>query len=637
MADAPDRDALLARLAALEQTLHRVQQELAQVRAQVTGGAPAEPLRALRPDPAAEATAPFAPAGERVVQAITARRAPPRGTSAPPRRVDLETLVGRYGMLALATVLALAAAGTFVGWAIRHGLLAPPVRVLVGLIAAAALAVWGLRLRRSERSFGDSILGLSLAITHVCSWAAGPSLHLIPPLAALVLCAAASVALAAFALVEGDEPLWCVGFGGAALAPFVTSTGQGTAPMLAAYGAAVLIAGGSALGSRPWTISARVFGAAAALFTFSLIAMPLSQRSAELAMALPFVAGAFGVVPFARGAILRPRLRTLGVLAAAAAVRLVTARGAEGPGSAIWAAVAGVLWLAALERFEAEPPGTVIDGFAGIGPELPEWIDGGLIPAAFALAIGLSLDFSHAVTAGWGLAATALALSASRREEGPLRDALALVSFLCANGAVLLAVQSSGTAAVAATAGNAVLFTLLERPVPNRSWRWGPSVALTLAGATALVLLARRPSYEYTPFFTGESFAAAAICAASALAAVLSRNDASKTAPWVFGFLWVNVELAWAVNPALATLLVVTWYAGTSVACVGRGRARARPKWRHLGLGLGIAAAVLALRAAWGFDSTATRIAAYLVVSGFLLGIAWWYRRPGAAPDPDAA
>jgi len=39
-------------------------------------------------------------------------------------------------------------------------------------------------LRRRERSFGDSLLGLSLAIVHVCAWQAGPALHLVPPFAA---------------------------------------------------------------------------------------------------------------------------------------------------------------------------------------------------------------------------------------------------------------------------------------------------------------------------------------------------------------------------------------------------------------------------------------------------------------------
>lgn len=621
MSEQSDRDAMVARIVALEKSVDWLQRDLTDLRSQVGRGAPA----------------PQAPARDPVVQAVPVPAPSPFVTPTPARpRLDLETLVGRYGMLALATLLALAAAGTFVGWAIAHGLLGPSVRVGLGLLAAAGLAVWGIWLRRRERSFGDSILGLSLAIIHVCAWAAGPSLHLVPPFAALVLSAAASVALAAFALLEGDEPLWCVGFGGAAVAPFVTSTGHGTAPMLAAYGAAVLIAGGSALGSRRWTVAARVFGAAAALFTFAVLAMPLSQRSAELALALPFVAGAFGVVPFARGAFLRPRLRTLGLLAAAAAFRLVTASDRSPAAAAIPAAVAGVLWLLLLERLDTEPAGTLLDGLGDAGPDLPDWIDGGLIPAAFTLAVGLALDISDPAIAACGLAATALAFVASRREEGPLRDALALVSFLSANAAILVAARSSAPLATAAVAANAVLFTLLDRPVSNRSWKWAPQVALGLAGVSALVLLTLRPAYEYAPFLTRESAAAFAVAAGWVLALRLSGSGV-KVGPWVFAFLWAHQELAWAVNRSAATLLLVTYYAAASVACVGFGRARAEPKLRHVGLGLGVIAALLALRAAWGFDSTATRIGAYLVVSVFLLGIAWWYRRPGTDPAADAA
>ncbi|HZX96216.1 MAG TPA: DUF2339 domain-containing protein, partial [Myxococcales bacterium] len=199
MSQDADRDVLILRIAALEKAVDGLQRDLAEMRAP-SGREPSFP-----PPPAAVVEAEPAPAPQRTP------------------RIDLETLVGRYGMLALATLLALAAAGTFVGWAISRGLFGPPVRVALGLVAAAALGVWGLRLRRRERSFGDSVLGLSLAVTHVCAWAAGPSLHLVPPFVALALSAVASVALAGFALVEEDQPLWCVGFGGAAVAPFVTS------------------------------------------------------------------------------------------------------------------------------------------------------------------------------------------------------------------------------------------------------------------------------------------------------------------------------------------------------------------------------------------------------------------------------
>src|SRR5207245_4148817 len=194
-----------------------------------------------------------------------------------------------------------AAIGTFVSWAVAHGLLGPTMRVVLGLVAAAGIGAGGLKLRARSRSFGDSLLALALAAVHVCAWAAGPSLGLVPAPLALAFSALASVALGAFALVQADEPLWCVGFGGAAIAPFVTSTGRGTAPMLTAYAAAVLVAAGSGLGSRPWFIAGRIFAAGAALFTVALLCMPASQSARLLALGLPLRPARVPGSPLPRG------------------------------------------------------------------------------------------------------------------------------------------------------------------------------------------------------------------------------------------------------------------------------------------------------------------------------------------------
>lgn len=617
-------DELRARLLALEKAVDWLQRDLAQLRAGLARSAPAQ-----APPPAPP------PAPRPVIEALPAAPQRPPPVPAKSSRPDFETLVGRYGMLGLATLLALAAVGTFVGWAIAHGLLGPVPRVVLGLAAAAGIGVFGLRLRRRERSFGDSLLGLSLATVHVCAWQAGPALHLVPPFAALAFSAVASVALAGFALLQEDEPLWCVGFGGAAVAPFVTSSGQGTAPMLTAYSAAVLIAGGSALGSRPWTIASRVYGAAAALFTFAIVSLPENQHSAELAVGLPFAAAGLGVLPFAHGEIVRPRLRTLGLIAAAAAVHAAAAPVVPRFVAAIAAALAGAAWLLLLEPVDCEPAGKVLDGFGEFEPSVPEWIDGAVVPASFLLAMNIALEISGDGARAFGLAAPLLVLSASRRPAGSLRNALALPAFGAALAAVLLAARSNHEVAAAALAGSSVLFMFLERAVPNRTWQWAPQIALAGAGLFALELLTVRPEYQYVPFLTAASAAALAVAVCWGLTAALTRNSATIAGAGIFAFLWVNQELAWAVSPATSTLLLVTWYAATGVGCVALGRARSAPKIRHAGLGLGIIAALLALKAAWGLPSTAARIGAYLVVSAFLLGIAWWYRKPGAQPDPE--
>ena len=618
MADTPSD--VSARIVALEKAVDWIQRDLAQLRAQLGPGeqrspAPREEVNSVHQKPPTPS----------VVAAIPAP--PPR-----PPRPDLETLVGRYGMLALATVLALTAVGTFVGWAIRHGLLGPVPRVVLGLAAAAAIGTWGFNLRPRERSFGDSLLGLSLAIVHVCAWAAGPGLHVVPPFLALALSAVASVALAGYALVHDDEPLWCVGFGGAAIAPFVTSTGQGTAPMLAAYAAAVLIAGGSALGSRPWTIAARVFGAAAALFVIAIAVLPESQHSAELALALPFAVAAFGAIPFAQGAAVRPRLRTLGLLAGGAAVHVSTTHTIDHTVAIVALALAGAAWLVLVELTDSEPAGTLFDGFGNAGPDAPEWFDGAIVPGLMLIALWFELGPGDGATAAFALAGATLVFWTSRR-EGSLRDAAALVAFGAAVTAGLNATRSSDQLAAATASGMSVLFALLERAIPNRTWRWMPQLVLVFAGLVALGNVTGRTAYEYVPFGTRQSAVAFAVALGWIVLARLSDGRGpARAIAWIFGFLWINQELAFAVSPNVSTLLLVSWYAVTGVACVGYGRATAAPRLRHIGLGLGVIAALLALKAAWGLESTGARIGAYLVVAVFLLGIAWWYRQPGPAP-----
>ena len=606
---------LAARIVALEGTVALLQRDLGEVRQELAMQRPLEPAPPLRP------TA--------LVEAVPAKA--PRLEPIRPKGPDLEVLVGRYGMLALATLLALAAVGTFVGWAVSHGLLGPVPRVLLGLAAAAGLGAWGGWLRPRERSFGDSLLGLSLAIVHVCAWSAGPGMHLVPPFLALALSAVASVALAGFALVQDDEPLWCVGFGGAAVAPFVTSSGEGTAPMLTAYAAAVLIAAGSALGSRQWKIAARVFGAAAALFVAAIASLPGAQRSAELALALPFAVAALGVVPFARGAAIRPRLRTLGLLAGAAALHVATSALVSSRAGAISAALAGLAWLVLVELVDSEPAGTLLDGFVEAGSTAADWFDLALIPAAFLGALGLALGPTDAATAAFASAAAVLVFVCSRR-EGALRDAAALVAFAAAIAAVSIATRASPRLEVAAVTAVSILFLFLESALPNQTWRWAPQVAMGLAAAVALGLLSGRPEYGYLPFGSAESAVALLVAAGLACAAFRARSGPVRAAAWIVAFLWVQQELAFAMSPSVSTLLLVSWYAVASVACVGFGRARAVPRLRHVGLGLGVVAALLALKAAWGLPSTGARIGAYLVVSVFLLGIAWWYRQPGPSP-----
>ena len=627
---------LEGRVAALEWEVRQLRGEL--IRTQGAGSRPSgapPPLAAAAVEARFDTSAPArstASSSRPAVEARSASRASP---------LDLETLVGRYGMLGLATLLALAAIGTFVSWAVARGLLGPTTRVAVGLVAAAAIAAAGLKLRSRSRSFGDSLLALALAAVHVCAWAAGPSLGLVPAPLALAFSALSSVALGAFALLEADEPLWCVGFGGACVAPFVTSTGQGTAPMLAAYATAVLVAGGSGLASRRWFVAGRIFAAGTTLFVVALLAMPAAQNAPLFAVGLPLVVAGFAVLPFARGEVLRPRLRTMGLLAAVASVRLAIAplqwMGASG--AAIAVGIAGCAWLVLLELSDGEPAGRLLDGLGESEEGPAAWIDGAVLPGLFLAALGIVLGRDAAPA--FGVAAIVLLASAARRSEA-VRDALAASTWAAAMTATWLTTRTVPTLAVSSLAWASVVLVWLGLLwVPSATWMWTSRLSLTAVGLWALALFAVRPQYELIPLASVESASAFAVALAWAAAAHAARKDddefsrfSARAGLGAFLFLWGHHELVHAISPNASSLLLIGYYAVTSVGFVGWGRARHSARLRRIGLGLGLIAAFLALRGAWQLPSAGTRIAAYLLVSVFLLGIAWWYRQPDEEAMP---
>ena len=169
------------------------------------------------------------------------------------RSLDLESLIGRYGTLALASLTILLGAGAFLSWAIAHGKIGPGLRVFLGALGAAAVAVVGWRLRaRGSVRFGSTLLALALALVHVDAWGAGPYLKLVTSPVALSIAAAASVALALLAWMNDEEALFSVGVGGALAAPFVTSSDSGNIVALLIYGYVVLASGLAALRHRAW-------------------------------------------------------------------------------------------------------------------------------------------------------------------------------------------------------------------------------------------------------------------------------------------------------------------------------------------------------------------------------------------------
>ena len=100
-----------------------------------------------------------------------------------------------------------------------------------------------------------------------------------------------------------------------------------------------------------------------------------------------------------------------------------------------------------------------------------------------------------------------------------------------------------------------------------------------------------------------------------------------------FGWGWL--ELARAVAPDVAAFLVIAYLAVVGVGLILLGRRRGLPGGRRIGLGLAILAALMAIGEASDFASVGLRVGSYLLVGGFLLAVAYWYRAAGD-PEPPA-
>ena len=651
---------LESRLARIEQTLAALANEVVAIRAE---------LRAEASVGAPDATNPPTPGVSAPPVAYTPPR--PRATRPPrPRRIDLdaldisgqdvERLLGRYGMLGIAVIAAVAAVGTFLSWAIGHGYLTlgPAARVVLGMIFAFGVGVWGLRLRRRERSFGSSILGLSLVIVLVCAYSAGPSFHLVPTWVAFVGAAAISWTLAVFARSEDDEPLWCVAFGGAALAPFVTSDRHGSMYVLIAYGFVLLLSALFAISHRRWPVAWPVFYLVSALFvlTAGSQARLLDTTAFVVAFLFPLVIAAVGVLPFAPASRKRGVLRWLGVLALFTSL----ASNARSPGAvatvAITLAAAAALWLVLMDGIADVPQSTILRDFASDFPLL-EWIDVAVIPLLLAMDAASVLHAIIARASMQMLAAVLFTVFAWRRPVSAARDAAACAALFA--GAAFV-----GSLPLEEPLARIVAFLALGM-LGLVAHRWRPSLSWVIVGAGMLVVgllltmaaLMQRPAYTLPPFGTEPSIGAAAVLAALALVARFWRTvfDATRAsvrretrrlhadgflmlvrvatlAAWVWAFVWALIELAMAFSPSASTLLLVTYFVSVGVACVAVGRAKRSARLRQTGLALALVGAATAVYGASTYFDIGARILAYLVTSAFLLGIAYWYRRPGVEP-----
>ena len=549
---------------------------------------------------------------------------------------EIESVVGRYGMPALAGLLILMAVGALIKVAVDKGLLTPEVRIAAGALAAVLVAIAGLWFRRrGDVRYGSVLLALSLAIVDLVAWGAGPRLHLVPTPLALGVVDLAALALAALAVHDASEFLFAVAVAGALSAPFVTSDVEGTALSLVLYGGVVLAGALRSVRDAAWTRAFAVLLAGALVYSLAAGALPISTSWYG-----PYLVVMFGG-------------------ACAAAALLVGERDWRGelPRAYLALSVVGVFigWDAIGTRPFALTM-TIAVALAGIthaallvrGVPTRQWA-----PSALVLPF-VSLGVAYAGVHGGRTGALVLALwtlfalgawrlehaNGDARRGGTHLLAASVLGFL----AVTAWLWDIPFAFVAGLSAWAVVVAALVRSERHPVALAGVALTLGSAALSAIDQLASRYAYSYTPFATRSSASAMSAALGLWLAGEVigaGKGPASSLAdrPVRLGALiglliiWGRMEMAQAFSPDLAGFLLVSYYAACGVASIVAGRRLGIGRLRVAGLALAIYAGLKGLVEVTEIGSVLLRVGAYAAVGLFLLGAGYLYREQRPAVE----
>ncbi len=565
---------------------------------------------------------------------------PPARPRVPPRApLDLEKLVGRYATIALATLVILMGVGAFLQWAIARGWLGPAVRVILGAIAALVLAGLGIRLRRGPaRRFGNILLALALAVVHLDAWAAGPVLHVVSSVTALICAAAASLVLAGLAITEEEQSLFVVGVGGALAAPFVTSEGGGRIVVLLTYGWVIITGAVIALRGREWWLPGRMLVAGALAYAGGALGAVWTsatrvERDAPSAFVLACALSTLTLGDAADRRILTRAFLTVML------VPLFLRGGTDGTAVdiALLAAAATTTVYASLLLKDEEGLATLFDTL--------------VLPLAFLAAALVALPATVSTTGalvalGW---AGAAALASMAPGDGARAPHLATAGVAVAV-ALMLGLDYDHVAETIALAILAAATGLLVRRERALIVMLPGLVAALAATLRAWDLLHDRPAYLYAPFVTTASLAALATTAGWLAFGRLAASTEFRPTPLshperavlgslgaIAGFFWGREELGRAWSAEMSTFLLIFYYAASGVIAIGLGRLRGITGARRIGLALCVYAAVKAIAEASGLDAIGLKVASFLLVGVFLLGVGYWYRASAREERADAA
>jgi uncharacterized membrane protein len=625
----PSSDDQVARIETLEREVARLAAEVAQLRGE---------RRAERAPPPPDA-ARIQSAAERLYHRATG------AGSAAVTGDQIESFVGRYGTLLGAALVILMAVGVLVEVAVSRGLLTATVRVALGALVAIVVGGAGLHFRhRGEVRYGDVLLSIALAIVDLVAWGAGPRLHIVSPALALIVVDVVAAGIAMLALHDDNEFLFAVAVGGALSAPFVTSTGEGTALMLLSYGAAVLVSSTRIVRNPAWRRALALLVAGAAVYILAVAALPLLPLWYD-----PYLIVLFGGT-CALGALLAAPPEWRGDLSRA--LLLVSLVGVTVSWDHAVAAPFGAVAAIALSL-----AAVTYASLAVRRPEQQPWVATALVLPL--LSLGVAYPAGEPRFGAWPVLAlwAAFALGAwqveQRRGERERGGAHLLSAGLLGCLAIVAGLWDYPLPLVAALGLWGVVLSAAGArelsPLPLA----GVAAALGGAGALAIDQLASRLAYAYTPFLTRSSASALSATVALAVSAeLIGRGDEPESAAvglkrWAdrplrlglvigYAILWGRMELAQAFSRDLATFLLILYYAACGLATILAGRHLGVQRLRMAGLAMSLYAAVKAVLEVAGMEGILLRVGSYGAVGLFLLGAGYLYRvrRSDAAVSP---
>ncbi|HET7186887.1 MAG TPA: DUF2339 domain-containing protein [Gemmatimonadaceae bacterium] len=598
----PDDD----RLAALERQVAALTAEMERLRAAIRADPPAAAAPHPHHDPFARASA--------VAAAI--------------REEEIESLVGRYGTLLLGAFVLLMGVGVLIQFAVVHGLLTPAVRVGLGALVAAGVGAAGVYFhRRGEVRYANALLALALALTDLVAWGAGPRLHLVSTPVSFATVVAVALALAALALHDGSEFLFCAAVAGALSAPFVTFDRVTSPDAMLAFGAIVLLGGLHAVRDPRWERAFVVLVGGALAYALAATGLPVAAGWHS-----PFAVSLFGGACALGALLLAHEGWRSGLSRAFLAVALVGIPAAwdripDVRPEITWVVV---IWLTA-----------VTHAALAVRRRSALWTASAL--ALPFVSLGLAAAWTSTREGQGGVFAlwAAFSLLAWRGEHlrgEPSRGGAHLTAgLLLGSAAIALLLWPHPYLLVTALAGWGVLAALGCRGETRILPLAGVVVPLAGAALSAMDQLASRQPFAYAPFATRSSASALSVTVGLALAGLALGGSggaparAADRAVWLgavigFAILWGRMEVAGGWTPDVAAFLLIAYYAACGLGSILAGRRFGVGRLRLAGLALAIYAAVKAIVEASDIGGLLLRVGAYGAVGVFLLAAGYVYR-----------